>query len=78
MSKEEKFVIGAGTIMRGNYALKNQNKAEIFSSTVEKSAETLLTEDFEKRAREQIGGSIAFVTKLKNSKHDVLLWDGED
>ena len=73
---KDKDVIGKGTLLRGNFAPRGSNDPSIAVADTGKSVD--LTEDFENAAREMIGGSIAFVTKLKDSSQDVLFWDGED
>jgi len=54
------------SFLKGNYALekKTENK--------EKKAEKDLSGEFESKAIEKLGGSIAFVSKSK------LLWSGEN
>ena len=37
-----------------------------------------MTDEFERRARERIGGSIAFVSRIKDDRKDPLFWDGDD
>jgi hypothetical protein len=78
MSDKDTNVTGVGTVLRGNFATRGSNSAELQAKTAEKDEQTRLTEEFERAARERIGGSIAFVRKLKNAKADVLFWDGEE
>ena len=54
----------------GNYKITGQPDGVVGVSGSEKKAETTSTE-FERRALERLGGSIAFVMKGKN-----VLWSG--
>lgn len=78
MTDKKDDVIGAGTVLRGNFSVKGSNKPGLAVETNEKSEELRRTEEFERAARERIGGSIAFVTKLKDTSKDPLFWDGEE
>ena len=78
MDDKKHEVIGAGTLLRGNFSPKAANSPGIAVEQNEKSAEIRSIEEFENAARERIGGSIAFVTRLKNTKGDSLVWDGDD
>ncbi len=78
MSDKDTNVTGAGTVLRGNFAARGSNSADIQAKAAEKDEQTQLTEEFERAARERIGGSIAFVTRLKNGKSDSMFWDGEE
>ena len=71
-------VSGAGTVLRGNFTPTGATNPDLQAVSVEKSAVTRATEEFEKAARERIGGSIAFVTRLKDPKKDVLFFEGDD
>lgn len=53
-------------LLKGNYKLKNKEK------TVKKKKKKKSLEEFESKAIEKLGGSIAFVSKSQ------LLWDGEE
>ena len=75
MSDKDTNVTGAGTVLRGNFATRGSNRVELQAKAAEKDEQTQLTEEFERAARERIGGSIAFVTKLKNTKGDAMFWD---
>ena len=77
MSTKNDDIIGEGTLLRGNFSPKAANSADIGVEHNEKSAEVRSIEEFENAARERIGGSIAFVTRLKNPKSDPLMWDGD-
>lgn len=78
MADKKDEVIGAGTLLRGNFSPRAANSPGIAVEKDEKSAEIRSIEEFESAARERIGGSIAFVTRLKNTKGDPLMWDGDD
>jgi hypothetical protein len=78
MTKTNDRTTGAGTVLRGNFAPRAGNKPELAAPGREKSDAERRTEDFEKEARARIGGSIAFVTRLKDERQDVLLWDGNE
>ena len=78
MKKENETVIGKGTVLRGNFAPRGSNKGELSAEPRQKTDEVRRTEEFEKVARERIGGSIAFVTRFKEGDQDPLLWEGED
>jgi len=78
MSDKKEDIIGAGTLLRGNFSPKSANSPDIAVEHNEKSAEVRSIEEFENAARERIGGSIAFVTRLKNKNSDPLVWDGDD
>ena len=69
-------IIGAGTMLRGNFQPRGSNNPDLAAAGSEKSDQLRRTEEFEKAARERIGGSIAFVTKLKGK--DPLVWDGDE
>ncbi|MEE9250329.1 MAG: hypothetical protein V3U93_04290 [Alphaproteobacteria bacterium] len=76
MSEQKDSVIGSGTVLRGNFAPRGSNDPRLSASGATKSEALRRTEEFEKAARERIGGSIAFVTRLKDG--DALFWNGED
>ena len=78
MSDKNTSVTGAGTVLRGNFAARGSNRAELQAKATEKDEHARLTEEFERAARDRIGGSIAFVTRLRNAKADALFWDGEE
>ena len=78
MKDKDTNVIGKGTLLRGNFAPRGSNDPSLAVAETGKSGDHRLTEDYENAAREKIGGSIAFVTKLKDSSKDVLFWDGEE
>jgi len=78
MSTKNNDVIGEGTLLRGNFSPKAANSADIGVEHNEKSAEVRSIEEFESAARERIGGSIAFVTRLKKPDADPLMWDGDN
>ncbi len=77
MSDQPNDVKGTGTVLRGNYSVQAANDPKLAAASNDKSDQTRRTEEFEKAARQRIGGSIAFVTKLKDNK-DPLFWDGEE
>ena len=77
MSKDNTTVTGAGSVLRGNFVAKGANNHDLVADTGEMTDARRRTEAFEKAARERIGGSIAFVTKLRDGREDVLFWDGE-
>ena len=78
MKKTSDKVTGAGTVLRGNFAPRAGNKPELAAPSRERSDAERRTEEFETEARANIGGSIAFVTRLKDERKDVLLWDGDE
>ena len=78
MTKTNDQVTGAGTVLRGNFAPRAGNNPGLAAPSREISDAERRTEDFEKEARARIGGSIAFVTRLKDERKDVLLWDGDE
>ncbi|MEL0105626.1 MAG: hypothetical protein VW802_01605 [Rhodospirillaceae bacterium] len=78
MSQDDKTPRSNGSILRGNYSVKSDNDPNLAAKSVEKNDQLRRTEEFEQAARERIGGSIAFVTKLKDKDKDPLFWDGED
>ena len=75
MSDKEADVTGAGTVLRGNFAPRRSNSPELEAQTAKPDEQTRLAEDFERAARDRIGGSIAFVTRLKKAGKDPLIWD---
>ncbi len=78
-NKENKSVImGEGSVLRGNFAPRGANDPELRKVETEKSEEVRQIEEFEQAARDRIGGSIAFVTRLKNNGGDALLWDEDE
>ena len=78
MSDKKADVTGAGTVLRGNFAPRGSNSPEIEAQTAKPDEQTRLAEDFERAARDRIGGSIAFVTRLKKAGKDPLFWDEDD
>ena len=78
MKNRKDDVVGAGTVLRGNFPVKGSNQPGLAVETDRKSEELRRTEEFESAARGRIGGSIAFVTKLKDTTKDPLFWDGKD
>ena len=78
MSDKTADVTGTGTVLRGNFAPRRSNSSAIEAPTAKPDEETRLVEDFERAARERIGGSIAFVTRLKKAGKDPLFWDEDD
>jgi len=68
-------VFGAGSVLRGNYGLDREEGIQAPEKDSPKNND--LTETFEQRARDRIGGSIAFVTKTRKDA-DTLFWDGEE
>ncbi len=78
MSDNDKAeIVGGGTVLRGNFTPRGGNDPDLAPDASLKSDALRRTEEFEKAARERIGGSIAFVTRLKHGG-DPLLWDGDD
>ena len=55
----------------GNYTLSSEKKADSQPAPQDKPAETTV-EEFERRAMERLGGSIAFVMKGKT-----VIWPGK-
>ena len=78
MTSKKDPVTGAGTLLCGNFAPRGANRPELAAPTRESSAADRRTEDFERAARARIGGSIAFVSRLKDKRKDVLFWDGDE
>lgn len=54
-------------LLKGNYEIKDQEKIEVSSQKKDSSIE------FEDKAMERLGGSIAFVMKGKQ-----FIWDDDD
>ena len=78
MSDRDTSVTGAGTLLRGNFAARGSNRAELQAKTAEKDELTQPTEEFERAARDRIGGNIAFVTRLEKAGKDPLFWNEDD
>lgn len=74
--KDTDAVFGHGTVLRGNFTPRGGNDSGLTPDANERRDALRRTEEFEKAARDRIGGSIAFVTRLKDG--DPLLWDGDD
>lgn len=71
-------VFGAGTVLRGNFAPRKSNAEGLAAPARPEDAAGSVTAEFERRARARIGGSIAFVSRIKDQSKDPLFWDGDD
>jgi len=71
-------VFGAGTLLRGNFTPKKAIAPNLSAPVRTNTAERSMTDEFERRARERIGGSIAFVSRITDDRKDPLFWDGDD
>jgi hypothetical protein len=74
--KDNPESLDVAAVLRGNYDVGAAKVAGIRSDPGTGGAN--LTAEMERRARERIGGSIAFVTRLGGKDRDPLLWDGDE
>ena len=77
-NKKEDKTTGLGTVLRGNFAPRSADDPALSSAEPAPDEALRTIEEFELAARERIGGSIAFVTRLKDKDKDVLFWDGDE
>ena len=68
-------LMGAGTVLRGNFVPKGSENPELKADTPGADETMRSVEEFEQAARGRIGGSIAFVTRLAGQKGSPLLLD---